>query len=161
MERGQIFSLDFLISMVVITAAIALLLQATEYNTYNMKEERIYNEMRNVARISANLIVSSNETTCENGVGTGEYLMNCVDLGGDFTPIETFLDDSDYEYEIKTTYNTGTTILSSGISYNGEDFIEVKRSACVDDLTGVPEDITVMVWKSVTKKLMDVLPMRT
>ena len=44
MKKGQIFSLDFLISMVVIMAAIGLLIQATEFNTYNMKEERIYKQ---------------------------------------------------------------------------------------------------------------------
>ncbi len=145
MEKGQIFSLDFLISIVVITAAIALLIQATEFNTYNMKEERIYNEMRNVARIAANLIVSSNETTCFDT--TGEHLMNCIDtVTGNFAPITLFLDDSDYEYDIET--EALGLDLDSGVAYDEEDFVEIKRLTFVNGLGGTPEDLTVRVWKA-------------
>ena len=145
MERGQIFSVDFIISIVVITAAIALLIQATEFNTYNMKEERIYDEMRNVARIAANIIVSSNETTCNDGaVG---YLMNCVDsagLGGGLNAVTNFLDESGYEYYIKTT-NLAIE-LGGGEDYDGQDFVEVKRTTFVDNVLGNPEELVVRVW---------------
>ena len=149
MERGQIFSLDFLISMVVITAAIALLIQATEFNTYNMKEERTYNEMRNVARIASNMIIASNETTCEDGIGG--LLMNCVETSNitaitAFDSITKFLDDSGYGYEIKTS---GEELSRSSVhSYNNQDFVDVNRLAFVNDLSGDPEDITVKVWKA-------------
>lgn len=140
MERGQIFSLDFLISMVLITAAIGLLIQATEFNTYSMKEERMYNEMRNVARIAANLIVSSNETTCEDGeVG---HLMNCVDsVNGNFAPITSFLTASGYKYDIDPLGPAGESV------WVDEDFVEVKRKTFIDDLSGNAEDLTVRVWK--------------
>ena len=147
MERGQIFSLDFLISMIVITAAIGLLIQATEYNTYNMKEERAYNEMRNVARIAANLIVSSNETTCEDEIGG--HLMNCVDtINGNFVPITNFLDASGYEYNIETETTVPKLDLDSGVAYNGKDFVEVKRTTFVNNVSGNSETLTVKVWKA-------------
>ena len=143
MQRGQIFSLDFIISMVVITAAIALLIQATEFNTYNMKEERIYNEMRNTARIAANLIVSSNETTCSDG--TGGHLMNCVDTGGNFVPIDDFLTASGYQYDISLLDVTGETSWNNNID---SDFVEIERQVLIDNLDGNPKDLTVRVWKA-------------
>ena len=143
MERGQIFSLDFLISMVVITAAVALLIQATEFNTYNMKEERTYNEMRNVARIASNMIIASNETTCDDGAGG--HLMNCVDSGADFTPITDFLTNSGYEYDIESS--GGAIDMLNGLAWNGQDFVEEKRTTFIDNLSGSAEDLTVRVWK--------------
>ncbi len=140
MKKGQIFSLDFLISMVVIMAAVGLLIQATEFNTYNMKEERMYNEMRNVAKIAANLIVSSNETTCSDGLGG--HLMNCVDTGADFTKITGFLTDSGYKYNIDQLTLAGESILGN------EDFVEIKRKAFMDDLIGSTVDLGVRVWKA-------------
>ncbi len=150
MERGQIFSLDFLISMVVVMAAVGLLIQATEFNTYTMKEERIYNEMRNVARISANLIVSSNETTCSDGT-VGQLvgqLMNCVDDTGlgKFNPITNFLVKSEYEYDIEIT--NSLVDLDSGPAYINQDYVEVKRLTFVNVVGGDLEELTVKVWKA-------------
>ena len=144
MEKGQIFSLVFLISMVVIMAAIGLLIQTTEFNSYNMKEERIHNKMRNVAKISANLIVSSNETTCDDGLGG--HLMNCVDSTADFTPITSFLTNSGYEYDIDSA--GGAIDMLSGLAWNGQDFVEVKRTTFIDNLSGSAEDLTVRAWKA-------------
>ncbi len=140
MEQGQIFSLDFLISMVVITAAVALLIQTTEFNTYNMKEERTYNEMRNVARIASNMIIASNETTCDDGAGG--HLMNCVDSGADFTPITDFLTASGYLYDIDPLNPVGESV------WNTEDFVEEKRTTFIDDFSGVAEELTIRVWKA-------------
>ena len=98
--------------------------------------------MRNSAKISANLIVSSNETTCDDGLGG--YLMNCVDSSSDFTPITSFLTNSGYEYDIDTT--GGAIDLLSGLAWNRQDFVEVKRTTFVDSLIGNAEDLTVRVW---------------
>ncbi len=126
--------------MVVIMAAIGLLIQATEFNTYNLKEERRYNEMRNSARIAANLIVSSNETTCDDGIGG--HLMNCVDSGADFTPITNFLNRSGYAYSMDPLNPAGESV------WNNEDFVEVKRTTFMDDFSGNAIDLTVRVWKT-------------
>jgi len=64
MKKGQMFSLDFLISLIAITAAVGLLIQTVEINTYNLKEESQFNEIKAIAETAGNLLVSNPDVIC-------------------------------------------------------------------------------------------------
>lgn len=81
MQKGQIFSLDFLISLVAVMAAIGLMVQAIEVNTYYQKEERQFNELKTVAETAGDMLVGNPEIVCELVDGSGGYLGsvgNCI-----------------------------------------------------------------------------------
>ncbi len=145
MQKGQIFSLDFLISLVAVTAAIGLMIQAIEVNTYYQKEETQHSELRAVAETAAGLIVAGNDTTCVDA--TGQHLINCVDAGADFSGITNFLSSAGYSYEIDDGPG-GSLVLPPPIPYNDEDFYEVKRRVFVNGVGGAPRDLSVKVWKA-------------
>lgn len=142
MEKGQIFSLDFLISMAVVMAAIGLVIQTAEVSAYSAKETRISGELRNVAEITANLIVASNETTCD---GAGGHLMNCVDSTADFSKITGFLQNAGYGYSI--TAPGGVINLQSAVPWNAQDYYETSRLVFINNTGGDHVDLKVKVWK--------------
>lgn len=127
--------------MIVVMAAVGLMIQAIESNTYNAKEARIHESMKNAAETAADLIAAGNETTCTDI--TGNHLMNCVDSGGDFSGITGFLADSGYEYYIRTN----TSIISQTSDWDEQDFAEVKKPVFVDDVLGDEDELTVRVWE--------------
>lgn len=142
MEKGQIFSLDFLISMAVVMAAIGLVIQTAEVNTYNTKETRIQGELSNVAEITADLITASNETTCDDG--RGGHLMNCVNSSADFSKITGFLAGEGYGYSI-----TGGAInIQSAAAISSQDFYEALRNVFIDNTIGSTVELKVKVWKA-------------
>ena len=150
MQKGQVFSLDFLISLVAVVVAVGLMLQAVEVNTYAQKEERLYNEMEMVAETAADLIALGSDTTCTNA--SGANIVNCVDTsmptpnawGGKV--IDAFhpgLNPSGYKYEISCG---GVTRTSPGPPWASEDFYEVQRAVSTS-VGGMPETLFVRVWK--------------
>jgi len=83
MERGQVFTLDFLISLIAATLAVGLLIQAVELRTYSQKESRLRNDLERVAENAGNMLVASNGITCElqstyDGARI-DYMNNCID----------------------------------------------------------------------------------
>ncbi len=89
MQKGQIFSLDFLISLVAVMAAIGLMIQAIEVNAYYQKEERQFNELKTVAETAGDMLVGNPEIVCELVDGSDDYLAplnNCL-TKVDFTMI--------------------------------------------------------------------------
>jgi len=141
MQKGQIFSLDFLISMAVVMAAIGLVIQTAEVSAYNAKETRIQGELWNVAETAADLIAASNETTCSNG--GGGHLMNCVDATADFSKITGFLEDAGYGYSITAT---GISLLNG--SQGSNDYYETARTVFINNTSGSTVDLKVRVWKA-------------
>jgi len=131
MGKGQIFSLDLLISLVAVTVAVGLILQTIEVNTYYQKADRPAKELKAVAETTASLLMASNETTCLDS--TGEHIMNCIDETADFSAIFP----KDYDYEIKIN---GTTISESG-DVKEKDFYEIQRKSTQGEI------VSVKVWK--------------
>jgi len=80
-KRGQIFSLDFLISLIALTLALGLLIQFAEIKTYNENEELQWLELKGVAETAADLLVSNPDIVCElkdEGGSPLHSLMNCL-----------------------------------------------------------------------------------
>ncbi|MCR4335083.1 MAG: hypothetical protein NUV57_00945 [archaeon] len=60
-EKGQIFSIDFLIAMVLAVLAIGLLLNAYELSVYEIKEAKTRNELTVIAMNAGNIFIGTNQ----------------------------------------------------------------------------------------------------
>ena len=139
-QKGQIITLDFLISLIAITLAIGILLQFAEVKAYNEKEELQWVELTEIAETASNLLVSSPEISCEED---GIYLVNCIDTSNDFSLPETgekLAIPSGYGFAIE-----GEGIGPSANIPDGVDFYSVKRLVSLNG--GNAEEITIRVWR--------------
>ena len=63
-RKGQIFSLDLLMSLVVAVLALGLLVQAMEINAYETKEQSLNEELKIIGETAADLLVSNPNIVC-------------------------------------------------------------------------------------------------
>lgn len=147
MKKGQIFSLDFLISLVAVTAAVGLLIQTTEVNVYYQKETLRSNDLKAVAETVADLIVASNDITCKDS--DGGPLMNCIADDVRQNQIRALIPEG-YRFEI-IGFDTD---ISTG-NLQDRDYYEIERKMMQPvapvgpgpELTLIEEYITVRLWK--------------
>lgn len=78
MEKGAIFSLDFLLSVVLVMLAVGLVMKTLELTTYSQKEEILNQELKKVAENTGNVFVSDPSINC-NVTELSIKLMNCID----------------------------------------------------------------------------------
>jgi|TARA_B100002003_G_scaffold212685_1_gene209964 hypothetical protein len=64
-EKGQIMTIDFLISVAAVTLAIGLMIQFAEIKTYNEKDDIAWLELKEIAESAADRLVGSPEIVCE------------------------------------------------------------------------------------------------
>jgi hypothetical protein len=169
-KKGQLFSLDFIISMVAVTAAIALLLHSIEVNAYSQKEQQLHDELRQVAETAADLLIASNDTSCQikiTGMGAPDrpHLVNCVNENANTNDLKAIVPDG-YCYKVSNIVSsTRASYIDKlnydcGTEYNEEDFYEAKRLVVTNDgeidkadfeagnfQSGETIEISVMVWK--------------
>tara|TARA_Y100000310_G_scaffold345396_1_gene464438 strand:- start:4883 stop:5362 length:480 start_codon:yes stop_codon:yes gene_type:complete len=156
-KRGQIISLDFLISVAAITLAIGLLIQFNELKVYNENEELKWLELKEVAETAGDMLVSHPDTTCT--VNAGSYffkLLNCIDTQTIDTGTKTKLGIPN-EFDFSTVID-GTDI---GGTISGQDYYAVQRTIVFNsgpltkrefnegtfDSGSSPVQVTLMVWK--------------
>lgn len=75
-SRGQVFSLDLLVSAAVVVLAIGLLLNFYELSTHAQKESEINFEMRGIAERAGDLLVANPDITCKLVNSDGTLIMN-------------------------------------------------------------------------------------
>jgi|SRR3989344_3125044 len=89
-KNGQIFSVDFLISIMVVVLAIGLLLNFYELTVHAQTEQAVNDELRIAAEKASDLLVSNPEIICELYESSGApsipttfimYLPNCIPAG--------------------------------------------------------------------------------
>ena len=82
-EQGQLFSLDFVISVTLIVLAIAVTVQALELNNYSARQALAYRELRETAGHASQLLASNAAWNCTLELDNGETvpLDNCLDTG--------------------------------------------------------------------------------
>ncbi|MEK6972788.1 MAG: hypothetical protein AABW72_01990 [archaeon] len=81
-EKGQIFSIDALVALIIATLVLGLTIQIIETQSYNLKQEQVFNELKTVGHNAANLLVSLPDISCDliSEDGTGLTLLNnCID----------------------------------------------------------------------------------
>ncbi|MFH1256146.1 MAG: hypothetical protein V1494_02530 [Candidatus Diapherotrites archaeon] len=80
-EKGQIFSLDFILSMVLVMLALGLMFQFMEANAYSFKKAELDEELNAVGETAAYLLVTNPAITCDlvdaSDLKIGE-LNNCL-----------------------------------------------------------------------------------
>ena len=161
-KKGQVVSLDFLISIIAIVLALGILIQISELKTYNEIEEREWMELRQIAETAGARLVSNPELNCtvvkDGGQDELFNLPNCLDTSVAITRTLLAIPESP-SYGFELSDSTGT--LESYGSRGEKDFFEVKRilvknSGNVnksDYLNGVfdsendPVEINLKVWK--------------
>jgi len=151
MEKGQIFSMDFIISMVAVVAATGLLIQAVEVGVYNAKEAGARKELEVIAERAADMIAAgyiyqgNKGTTCYDSA-SGLYLMNCIDSGINSAQVTHIL--IPYNYEV-TDDSGALHDLSRGSGTLGDnDFYEAVRTVFVNNAGGGTEELRVKVWRT-------------
>jgi len=83
--KGQIFSIDFLLSLIIVVFAIGLLVQLIELNAYDLKEKELNRELEGVALTAGSRLVNSEKISCELVTSAPapltppQYVMNCID----------------------------------------------------------------------------------
>ncbi len=117
-QKGQIFSLDFILSLAIIILAIGMMLQFMELQEYNQREAEIQNELYSIGETASLLLVSNPAFTCQmtNTIETVDLMpvMGCILIGA--PPSHEITRDglgipSDYSCEI---YAEGITRYDGG-----------------------------------------------
>ena len=160
MEKGQIFSLDFLISLVAVILAIGLIIQFSELNVYNKKDNQLFDETKRVAETAGNLLVGNPDIACKLKTAAGSTisnLSNCVVVSA--ISKNSLGIPSGYSCKI-----SGITVGDCPASSvpSGENFYSVSRKVvlggtvskkdfdnCINTPTcALPErDVVITVWK--------------
>ncbi|MBU2100778.1 MAG: hypothetical protein ABH850_01330 [Candidatus Micrarchaeota archaeon] len=83
MKKGQLISLDFIMSLVLIVAAMGLVMQLSEIENYNFKDKELKDETQIIGKTAAELLVNSPRIVCELVDVRDEnkvlsYLSNCI-----------------------------------------------------------------------------------
>jgi hypothetical protein len=147
MEKGQLFSLDFLISLIAITAAVGLMIHSIETNTYSQKEFRESGGMKAVAEIASEMLAADSRIACMDARAPPNAIVNCIDSGKDRSHITDFITGSGYRYSLQDGFATHA-INEQSAAYANQDFYEVKRTVFINSTgPGDETELTLRVWK--------------
>lgn len=64
-RKGQLISMDFIVSLVIVVLGLGILVQSMELNSYYAKDDQIRDELKKVGDTAAVLLVSNPEHICE------------------------------------------------------------------------------------------------
>jgi len=168
MEKGQIISLDFVFSLVLVVLALGLLVRVSEANNYRMKQEEIFGELQRVGRVASASLANSEEFTCQvNDIGGAPIYnpVNCIDKGELNGKLGPGLGKSDLrmsnEFEYKIAIGAETWESAPLDEDNTPNYYSEKRKVIVNNgamtkaemencmETGCAEEtLTLWVWRS-------------
>ncbi len=83
MKKGQLISLDFIMSLILVVLAIGLVMQLSEIENYNFKDKELRDETRIMGKTASVLLVNSPKIVCEMVDYRDEnkvisYISNCI-----------------------------------------------------------------------------------
>lgn len=139
--KGQIFSLDLIISIAIIILAIGLLLRFAEVNAYNLKDEEIRKELELVGFSAIDRLGNDPVLNCvlEDSVGASiGKIPNCISQGTDISKTDLGIPDS---------YNCRLT--SSNLSSIGQ--CDGTPAAEVENVFGMKKTILISAAAATTK----------
>ena len=76
-EKGQIFSIDFLLSVVLVMLALAMVFQYMELKAYSEKDVEIFEDVKEKALLASDMLTGSSELNCKLDGGK-IVLPNCI-----------------------------------------------------------------------------------
>ena len=83
-KKGQLESIDIVLSLVLLMVALGYAYRVAEANYYAFKQDEILAELRVFGSSAAELLVTSEATTCKctvlPGTGNDFYITNCIDI---------------------------------------------------------------------------------
>jgi len=95
-QKGQFFSLDFIIAMAIAVLALGMLLHFYELNTYEQQNARTQNELTLIAMNSSNILLNTNNCTAQTSLKNKGYEMHgCTDTSswGTLTKADLMIPD--------------------------------------------------------------------
>lgn len=143
-KRGQILSLDYVISLMLVLLALGLLLNFFELQTVNAKEAQLNSELEALANGAARLALTSPDIACRLTSITGDppkdigVLPNCIPKNGRLT--KQNLGIQGFECAIATD---PIDLLSTECNTDfpdGTDYYSVTRKIVVSDDTTITKD---------------------
>lgn len=87
MFKGQIFSMDFLISMTIIILGIGVVFGLTEINFYNNQQQQVFNKMKQKTETAMIILANSPEFDCNIGTVELAYSLDANKLQN-YSPAE-------------------------------------------------------------------------
>jgi len=160
-RNGQLLSLDAILSLVLLMLALGYAFRVAEANFYALKQDELIYETKAVGSAAAELLVTSEETTCEVTTNTGNnfYITNCIDTSK-LTNLnqKLLLNDNNFGVRVEwSTGNAGDALPSDDRTIYSEKRVVMLRSGsigkdeleqCFNGAGGCPRDtITIYVWR--------------
>jgi hypothetical protein len=156
-SKGQIFSVDFVLSMILIVLAIGTTLAFLELNAHALKEDEEMRELKAVGETASDLLVSNPEIVCrlvDNSNALIDYLPNCIPNDGEITKEKLGIPDS-FECEIEIPGFAGNNECDSTPA--SENSYSVKREIVINPT----ENLSKKNFNSCTEEQICVLTRQT
>lgn len=101
-RKGQIISLDAVIALIIVMLSLGIAFNVMETNSYNLKEEQLFDEVVSVGKAAANLLVSHPEIICKVTFNGKEFAMNnCINTADNvITKKRLGIDGTEYECKL-------------------------------------------------------------
>jgi hypothetical protein len=165
-ENGQIFSLDFLISLVVVIVCLAIVLQVFELTSYDAKQQQVAREVMVIGELASERLVTDERVLCQVSDGfnplPGFELVNCLDTNR-LTALNKGLIGIPASFSCNVAGVTLSGCTDGSPPNTAQNVFEIERrvilssgpitkaslSACIDGAACALNDtnITVTVWR--------------
>jgi hypothetical protein len=161
MKKAQLFTLDLMLSFALVVLAIGLTIHSFELNTYSLREEELYNELKNKAE-TASLMLSINEKLNCSVQGTNIRMQNCLqkDVLGNLS-LKEQLGLSDFKCRIVidsqalddcrddfSTANNVVSIKKKMLVFNSSITKTIWNNCVTSGCSGNEKTLTIYVWRS-------------
>jgi len=140
MNKGQIFSTDFLFAMIMIILGFGILAGIAETNQYNLKEKTLMENIKNKAQTAALTIANSSFADCNLNDTNLAYSINTKKISAlTEKEIKQKLGLQDYNAQITLKGTPDRNILANVMNTNNIYITTVKVLVCNE--TTLPTDI--------------------
>ena len=154
-SKGQVISLDALMALTIVMLAIGICFNVMETNSYDLKEQQLFQELKSVGNTAGNLLVSNPIITCKVVDGAKELfsMNNCINQTTHIRKSYLGLTSEDSCY-IKGLLNTECTDhpadANNIYSETRKVILDTDGKISKADFEGkhfTITDITIMVWR--------------
>jgi len=171
-QKGQIITVDFVFSLIMLMLALGYTFRIAEANEYRLKEEQMFNDLQRIGSAASELMIASPDFACEVSMGSTQYFSHCVNgtkLSGAGKDELGIPDTANYHFEILIggSHETGENapdpsnmgIAAAGFIYSEERKVLLKNAgnptineleSCFNGGACAPTtaDLMIKVWKT-------------
>ena len=159
-RKGQLLSLDAVLSLVLLMLALGYAFRVAEANFYALKQDELIYETKAAGSAAAELLTTSEEITCEVTTNTGNnfYITNCIDTSKLTNLNQKLLLNNAFGVRVEWgAGNAGDPLPSDNRTIYSEKRVVMLRNGsiskaeleqCFQDGSGCSRDtITIYVWR--------------